>query len=305
MKADRSEFKYLVANDRDRLWGIVATSVGYQRVCPGEVYPPAGHPEGYRFNVSEGRVLDEYQLIYVVDGEGVLESGGRRYRLTPGVMFFIFPGHWHTYRPMPDTGWTVYWIGFKGHVVDSRLQNGFFNERMPVYDVGISSFAIDIFRNAMRTAAQAGPNYQQMLSGAVSLLTGIALNVSRTYSSNQTEARDRIARAKVMMRENLSENLSAQEIAERMHVSYSWFRSAFRRQTGMAPSQYILELKLFRAMELLSDPAMTIKEIAYALDFSSARYFSGFFRKRMGCSPQEYRNRMYNGAAGEKIDRSR
>ena len=53
MKADRSEFKYLVANDRDRLWGIVATSVGYQRVCPGEVYPPAGHPEGYRFNVSE------------------------------------------------------------------------------------------------------------------------------------------------------------------------------------------------------------------------------------------------------------
>ena len=186
-----------------------------------------------------------------------------------------------------------------------RLQNGFFNERMPVYDVGISSFAIDIFRNAMRTAAQAGPNYQQMLSGAVSLLTGIALNVSRTYSSNQTEARDRIARAKVMMRENLSENLSAQEIAERMHVSYSWFRSAFRRQTGMAPSQYILELKLFRAMELLSDPAMTIKEIAYALDFSSARYFSGFFRKRMGCSPQEYRNRMYNGAAGEKIDRSR
>ena len=90
-----------------------------------------------------------------------------------------------------------------------------------------------------------------------------------------------------------------------MHVSYSWFRSAFRRQTGMAPSQYILELKLFRAMELLSDPAMTIKEIAYALDFSSARYFSGFSRKRMGCSPQEYRNRMYNGAAGEKIDRSR
>ena len=71
----------------------------------------------------------------------------------------------------------------------------------------------------MRTAAQAGPNYQQMLSGAVSLLTGIALNVSRTYSSNQTEARDRIARAKVMMRENLSENLSAQEIAERLHVS--------------------------------------------------------------------------------------
>ncbi|HJB84220.1 MAG TPA: AraC family transcriptional regulator [Candidatus Alistipes merdigallinarum] len=298
MKTDRSEFKYLVANDRDRLWGIVATSVGFQCVRAGEAYPPAGHPEGYCFNVSVGRVLDEYQLIYVVDGEGVFESGGRRYRLTPGMMFIIFPGHWHTFRPSPDMGWTVYWIGFKGHVVDSRLNNGFFNERMPVYDVGISSFAIDIFRNAMQTASLAGPNYQQVLAGAVSLLTGIALNVSRTYSSNETEARDRIARAKVMMREGLSENLSAQKISERLHVSYSWFRSAFRRQTGMAPSQYILELKLFRAMELLSDPVMTIKEIAYALDFSSARYFSGFFRKRMGCSPQEYRNRVYKGVVG-------
>ena len=62
MKADRSEFKYLVANDRDRLWGIVATSVGYQRVCPGEVYPSGRTPRrvsvqrvggtGYSTNIS-------------------------------------------------------------------------------------------------------------------------------------------------------------------------------------------------------------------------------------------------------------
>ena len=78
-----------------------------------------------------------------------------------------------------------------------------------------------------------------------------------------------------------------------------------RKQTGMTPMQYRIARKMERAVYFLQVPDMTIKEIAYALDFSSARYFSGFFRKRMGCSPQEYRNRMYNGAAGEKIDRSR
>ena len=61
------------------------------------------------------------------------------------------------------------------------------------------------------------------------------------------------------MRDNLSENISAQEVARRLHVSYSWFRTAFKRHAGMAPAQYILELKLFRAMELLSDPAMTVR----------------------------------------------
>ena len=37
---DQSEFKYLVANDRDRLWGITVTSVGFQRIDADEAYPP-------------------------------------------------------------------------------------------------------------------------------------------------------------------------------------------------------------------------------------------------------------------------
>ena len=47
---DQSEFKYLVANDRDRLWGITVTSVGFQRIDADEAYPPADHPAGYYFN---------------------------------------------------------------------------------------------------------------------------------------------------------------------------------------------------------------------------------------------------------------
>ena len=82
-KSDHSEFKYLVANESDHRWGITATSVGFQRVDPDEAYPSPIHPRGYYFDVVSGRVLDEYQLIYVVDGEGTLRTESGSYRRWP------------------------------------------------------------------------------------------------------------------------------------------------------------------------------------------------------------------------------
>lgn len=53
----------------------------------------------------------------------------------------------------------------------------------------------------------------------------------------------------------------------------------FQAPDGHGSGQYLIELKLYRAMELLSESRMTVKEIAYALDFNSSRYFSSFFKK--------------------------
>ena len=246
-KSDHSEFKYLVANESDHRWGITATSVGFQRVDPDEAYPSPIHPRGYYFDVVSGRVLDEYQLIYVVDGEGTLRTESGSYRLTAGTMFLIFPGGWHTYRPSPETGWSAYWIGFRGRVIDDRVGGGFFSGKSPVFRIGLSPLAVDVYREALAVAGREDPCYQQVLCGAVSLLMGLALNRSRREKPSDGVVRDKIARAKLMMIDNLSEPLSAQQIARRLNVSYSWFRSAFKRLTGMAPAQYLIELKLYRA----------------------------------------------------------
>ena len=287
---DQSEFKYLVANDRDRLWGITVTSVGFQRIDADEAYPPAEHPAGYYFNVTAGRVLDEYQLIYVVDGEGVFESDGKTYALAPGAMFLIFPGCWHTYRPNRKTGWSVYWIGFRGKVVDERVAGGFFSGRSPVYNVGISTLAIDVYRGAMQAAGQEGPYYQQMLSGAVSLLMGVALNLNSGRKSPNDETCDKIARAKVIMREGVYENLSAKEVADRLHIGYSGFRKAFKEFTGTSPAQYMQELKLNEAKLLLTTTTRPVKEISYSLKYENPEYFSMFFKRRTSMTPVEYRN---------------
>ena len=119
------ESKYLISTEEDELWGLVVTSVGSQQISAKEAYPPAGHPQGYAFNVDEGRILSEYQLLYITDGEGIFTYGDSRESqlITEGKMFFLFPGVWHTYRPFANSGWKEYWIGFKGSVIDRIVED--------------------------------------------------------------------------------------------------------------------------------------------------------------------------------------
>lgn len=58
--------KYIAQNRRDRDWGLTVCSVGHQRISPGEDYPPRKHNQEYMFDPAQGRILPEYQLLYIV-----------------------------------------------------------------------------------------------------------------------------------------------------------------------------------------------------------------------------------------------
>lgn len=66
--------KYLLATERDAEWGLTISTVGRENIAPNESYPTKGHADGYYFDLSKGRILDEYQLLYQPEGEGVFQS---------------------------------------------------------------------------------------------------------------------------------------------------------------------------------------------------------------------------------------
>ena len=67
-------------------------------------------------------MLNEYQLLYNPEGEGIFSSNSvKEARLREGGMFLLFPGEWHTCHPLGDKGWKSYWIGFKGLNMDDRV----------------------------------------------------------------------------------------------------------------------------------------------------------------------------------------
>src|SRR5436190_108803 len=72
-RAVHTFFRYFPVSDRDRRFGLYLTTAGESRIPPGFAYPPAGHPGAYQFDWKKGRVLREYQIVYISSGQGRLE----------------------------------------------------------------------------------------------------------------------------------------------------------------------------------------------------------------------------------------
>lgn len=81
------------------------------------------------------------------------------------------------------------------------------------------------------------------------------------------------------------------DLARTLGMSDRTFRTAFRHYIGKSPQDFISDLKIQTAKELLSTTAMEIKTIALNLGFQNQYYFSNFFKAKTGCSPTDYRNR--------------
>ena len=282
--------KYLMSNEQDAAWGLVVTTAGHQDIAPEAPYPSANHPARYLFSTGMGRVLPEYQLVYISRGGGRFASSSQKETgIGEGTVFLLFPGEWHTYRPDPETGWHESWVGFTGVNMDNRVDAGFFSREKPLFNVGIREDILNAFKQAVAVSREQKAGYQQMLGGIVNLLLGLVYSGDRQGAFEGMKVADRIDRAKIIMQEHVGRSRPCEEIAREVGMGYSWFRRIFKEYTGFAPAQYILELKIGKAKELLTHTALSCQEIAYETGFETPSYFNTAFRKRVRMTPKAYR----------------
>jgi AraC-like DNA-binding protein len=91
------------------------------------------------------------------------------------------------------------------------------------------------------------------------------------------------------MHNNLSRPLTLQELAKQAGLSPSRYSALFKAQTGAAPIEHHIGLRIHAACSLLVTSTLSIKEIAARLGYEDPLYFSRLFRKTMGTSPSDYR----------------
>ena len=284
------ELKYLIVNDKDRSFGLSINTVGYQSIRPNSPYPVRNHPSGYFFNAQKGRVLREYQLLYITKGQGSFASDDTPDRqVGKGHLIVLFPGQWHTYKPDTATGWNEYYIGFEGTMADQLVRNSFLTKDNQVLDIGLNEELAMLFSRALEVAEEDKTASQQYLAGIVLHMIGLVLSVSRNNVFEKYNVSEKMEQAKIIMNENLCREIDPEQLAARLNLSYSWFRKAFKDYTGYAPAKYFQELKMRKAKQLLVGSTHSVKEICFMLGYTSTEHFSNLFKKHAGITPLKYR----------------
>ena len=292
-----SNFKYLVSSKKDLLWGVIVDNVGNANILPQyECYPPlVGHPESYYFNPDDGRILDNYQIVYISRGQGsCVFQNGEKLMLSMGTLLIIPPYTWHSYSPDKETGWHEYWIGLRGLDVDNWFHNGCLDMVKRVLDIGISEEIIDCYDRAQKIALEEKVGYQQVLAGLANTILSLALYHNINVGLENDKNTHLMQEACKIVRENYLTGITSQEVAKLIKMGYPSFRKMFKEYTNISPAHYLMELKLQTARVLLMNSNRSVKDIASYLHYKDSLYFSALFRKYMGVSPFAYRKMCNN-----------
>lgn len=99
-----------------------------------------------------------------------------------------------------------------------------------------------------------------------------------------------VRKATEYIRENYGSPVTLEELAAVANLSTYYFSHMFRRQTGFAPLEYVINTRMEHAKTLLTTTGKTVAEIAEKVGYSSSGSFINIFVKKVGTSPKQYRN---------------
>jgi AraC-like DNA-binding protein len=285
----RTFFRYFAVSERDRRWGLHVNTAGEAHIPPAFDYPPAGHPGTHHFDWEHGRVLHEYQVVYISAGQGVLEIGRTAWRIDAGSAMMVFPRIRHRYRPDRETGWHEHWVGCDGPVVRDLASAGFFSPRKPVVRIRDEDLLLGAYTSLLNVVRADPPAFQQVAAGLALYILALVYSAQQPALGGASGVAAALREGLRRMADPQQEEVPLPQVARQLGVSYTRFRRLFSQHVGLSPHQYRLQLKIGRARRLLSDTKLPVKEIAFRAGFESEQYFCRLFKRKTGLTPSQWR----------------
>lgn len=227
---------------------------------------------------------NSFLAIYVQNGSGVVESGGKSLALKAGSLVLIDCYQPHTYYT--KTGWEIYWIHFDGVMArqyfEAITENGIMFTPQNPYNAERS------LRKIFTPFHESTKSNEAVISKRITdLLTELLLctGTATAQDTGACVAEDTLA----YISENADKPLTLEMLAKRVSLSPFYFTRVFKKETGFTPHEYIIRVRVDLARFMLKTTDSSIKEIAFRCGFNSECSFCTTFKKAAGVTPTSYR----------------
>ncbi len=293
-------FAYLPINQNNIRWDVYLTGVGMASIPAGSVYPPEGHPGIYNFSWDMGRILPEYQILLIAEGEGVFESGKTQATaVRTGDVILLFPGLWHRYRPSKDSGWREYWLSWNGEQLYRLLKKGVLSPKRAVLSIKRKEEMVTVFEKIL-SYVKAHPAENSNLLSAYAMealalaMEAVAPQPVRCEHAVPAEdvhsVDDPIVFNAVQAIWNHSyRDFRVDDIVRQMPVTRRTLERKFMQAMGHSIGTEIMRCRVERARHLLVSTSLPVKHIALAVGFSNTDWMRKVFLRELGVAPSQYR----------------
>ena len=216
-----------------------------------------------------------HEVVYFLKGKGHMFIGGNTCAVYPHKYCIVPPNTEHM-EQLEDDG-EILFIGF-------NLKSGSCAGIDGLYDRG-NTHALDRLETILHEFKHQRVGYQE---AANALLQLFLVEHLRQHTRESKECKD-LHYVKTYLEQYYSQKINFRELSALTGYSYDYFRHMFRRTYGVSPQEYLIDVRLEQAKELLQSTTLSCTQIAAACGFSNGGQMSAMIKRKFESAPSVLR----------------
>lgn len=244
------------------------------------------HKESFKTERPTG--ANNYQLLYIADGKARFRIDGKMNGLEKGYCVLYHPEEEQYYYYLLKDNPDIYWVHFSCKEENEFLRKTGFSMNK-IYYVGAHSSYVRIFDRMISELQLKKPFFEEQLQFLIQeLLLKMGRNLIR--ENNVFESYNKEVEEAIRLFHSAPErDFTIKEFTKERGLNYYRFIDTFTHYVGVSPRQYIINIRMTIAKDLLMNSMFQIAEVARLIGYENPLYFSRLFKKTWGVSPSKYR----------------
>lgn len=235
----------------------------------------------HKFSHSKNRYSDAF--LFVIKGKCKYDfDDGQTFTVNPSDAFFLSKNS--SYQMETEGEYRVLYCDFCFDC-EKVLKPDVYQFKNPQKTEALFRKLYNIYSNPQKTS------FHQLMTTLYEIYADLTLSKNRDYVG--ATSRIKIEEAKNYIDIHFADaDLSISHIADKFDISEAYLRKIFKSLYNTSPSQYIIDMRIQKAKELMKSDILSMEECAVMSGFCTLQYFARVFKERTGMTPGKYRKHL-------------